>query len=120
MIYLKFLPLFYHCHEVHAQILDSNKVCGIQSLGFIFILKFITSSGSGKLQEWVEIEGVGDRAPTIRFPHPMTAVQFEGSKKRRRAAIGSFTCSVGDKVDAWIQDRFSYICSSFSHSCRGC
>ncbi|XP_031393869.1 uncharacterized protein LOC116205406 isoform X1 [Punica granatum] len=62
--------------------------------------------GSGKLQEWVDLEGAGDKAPRIRIPHPMTAVQLDGSKKRRRAAMGSFTCSVGDKVDAWIEDSW--------------
>lgn len=61
--------------------------------------------GSGKLQEWVNLEGSEDKAPKIRIPHPMTAMQFDGSKKRRRAAVGSFTCSVGDKVDVWIEDR---------------
>ncbi|KAK4800751.1 hypothetical protein SAY86_021238 [Trapa natans] len=66
----------------------------------------LSAEGSGRLKEWVEIEGIEDKAPKIRIPHPMTAVQFDGSRKRLRAAIGSFTCSVGDKVDVWIRNRW--------------
>ncbi|KAK4802947.1 hypothetical protein SAY86_001150 [Trapa natans] len=72
---------------------------------YVHYTELLSAEGSGKLQEWVEIEGADYKAPKIRIPHPMTAMQFDGSRKRQRAAIGS-TCSVGDKVDAWIQDRW--------------
>lgn len=48
----------------------------------------------------------GDEPPKLRVAHPITVIKFEGTRKRRRAAMGDFTCSVGDKVDAWIKDRY--------------
>ncbi|KAI4303259.1 hypothetical protein MLD38_038910 [Melastoma candidum] len=65
-----------------------------------------SNEGSGKLEEWVDIECVGDEPPKLRIAHPMTIMKFEGTRKRRRAAMGAFTCSVGDKVDAWIKDSW--------------
>ncbi|GFP81766.1 hypothetical protein PHJA_000319900 [Phtheirospermum japonicum] len=63
-----------------------------------------SDGGSEKLKEWVSIEANDSEAPKVRIPHPMTAVQFEGTRKRRRAAAKDYTWSVGDKVDAWVQD----------------
>lgn len=73
----------------------------------LLILQFCRRSGTGKLKEWVELGSEGDKAPRVRIAHPMTALKSEGTRKRRRAATGDFTCSVGDKVDAWIRDRFA-------------
>ncbi|KAG5228934.1 WISKOTT-ALDRICH SYNDROME PROTEIN [Salix suchowensis] len=47
-----------------------------------------------------------ERAPKIRIARPITAVQFEGTRKRRRAATVDRIWSVGDRVDAWIQDSW--------------
>ncbi|KAJ6711785.1 hypothetical protein OIU79_008083 [Salix purpurea] len=62
--------------------------------------------GSEKLKEWVTLKGEGERAPKIRIARPITAVQFEGTRKRRRAATVDRIWSVGDRVDAWIQDSW--------------
>ncbi|PIN20584.1 hypothetical protein CDL12_06727 [Handroanthus impetiginosus] len=63
-----------------------------------------SDEGSEVLKEWVPLEAKDGEAPKVRIPHPMTAVQFEGTRKRRRAAVKDYTWSVGDKVDAWLQD----------------
>lgn len=47
-------------------------------------------------------------APKIRIARPFTVMPFEGTRKRRRAAMGEYTWSVGDRVDAWMDDR--YVC----------
>ncbi|THG17250.1 hypothetical protein TEA_015006 [Camellia sinensis var. sinensis] len=60
--------------------------------------------GSGQLKEWVALEGEASNAPRIRIAHPMTTMRFEGTRKRRRAAVGDYVWSVGDRVDVWIQD----------------
>ena len=52
------------------------------------------------------LKGEGESAPKIRIARPITAVQFEGSRKRRRAVTVDRIWSVGDRVDAWIQDRY--------------
>lgn len=65
----------------------------------------IFHAGLGQLKEWVALKGDGNKAPKIRNARPLTAMQYEGTRKRRRAAIGDYTWSVGDKVDAWITDR---------------
>ncbi|KAF8032808.1 hypothetical protein BT93_D1636 [Corymbia citriodora subsp. variegata] len=65
-----------------------------------------SNEGTGKLKEWVELGSEGDKAPRVRVAHPMTAMKSEGTRKRRRAAMGDFTCSVGDKVDAWMRDSW--------------
>ncbi|KAH8521291.1 hypothetical protein H0E87_002372 [Populus deltoides] len=62
--------------------------------------------GSEKLKEWVTLKGEGERAPKIRIARPITAVQLEGTRKRRRAATVDHIWSVGDRVDAWIQDSW--------------
>ncbi|XP_059657578.1 uncharacterized protein LOC132304075 isoform X2 [Cornus florida] len=63
-----------------------------------------SDGGSGHLQEWVAIEGEDNKAPRIRTAHPMTTMRFEGMRKRRRAAMGDYAWSVGDRADAWVQD----------------
>lgn len=60
--------------------------------------------------EWVALLGEGDKAPRIRIARPVTAVRYEGTRKRRRAAMGDYNWSVGDRVDALIRDR--YACTS--------
>ena len=66
----------------------------------------ICPAGSEKLKEWVSLRGEGDKAPKIRIARPVNAMPFEGTRKRRRAAMVDYIWSVGDKVDAWIQDRY--------------
>ncbi|XP_038678911.1 uncharacterized protein LOC119980319 isoform X2 [Tripterygium wilfordii] len=59
-----------------------------------------------KLKEWVALRGEGDVAPKVRIARPITAMPFEGTRKRRRAAMGDYSWSVGDRVDAWMQDSW--------------
>ncbi|XWS38584.1 hypothetical protein CRYUN_Cryun19dG0143900 [Craigia yunnanensis] len=66
----------------------------------------LQSEDGDRLKEWVELEGEGDRAPRIRSARPITAMPFEGTRKRRRAAMGDYNWSVGDRVDAWMQDSW--------------
>lgn len=71
---------------------------------YVCYTELLSDEGSEKLKEWVDLEGEGGKAPRIRTPHPMTAMKFEGTRKRRRTAMGDYTWSVGDRVDAWMQD----------------
>ncbi|KAA8522217.1 hypothetical protein F0562_012890 [Nyssa sinensis] len=72
--------------------------------GKAFVCYTELQSGEGHLKEWVALEGEDSKAPRIRVAHPMTSVRFEGTRKRHRAAMGDYSWSVGDRVDAWIQD----------------
>ncbi|KAL4340860.1 hypothetical protein GQ457_08G026440 [Hibiscus cannabinus] len=65
----------------------------------------LQSEDGDKLKEWVELEGEGYRAPRIRTARPIT-IPFEGTRKRRRAAMGDYNWSVGDRVDSWMQDSW--------------
>ncbi|XP_061368295.1 uncharacterized protein LOC133311286 isoform X2 [Gastrolobium bilobum] len=60
----------------------------------------------GPLKEWVSLKGEGDKPPRIRTTRPLTSLQYEGTRKRRRAAMGDYAWSVGDRVDAWIQESW--------------
>ncbi|XP_075522934.1 protein SWOLLEN 1-like isoform X4 [Primulina tabacum] len=71
---------------------------------FVCFTELQSDQGSEQLQEWVSLEAKDGNPPMVRIPHPMTAVQFEGTRKRRRAAVKDYTWSVGDKVDAWVED----------------
>lgn len=53
---------------------------------------------------WISLEGEGNKAPRIRIAHPVTAMKFEGTRKRRREAMGNYVWSIGDQVDAWMHD----------------
>ncbi|XWS49726.1 hypothetical protein CRYUN_Cryun12cG0027800 [Craigia yunnanensis] len=66
----------------------------------------LRSEDGDRLKEWVELVGEGDRAPRIRSARPITAMPFEGTRKRHREAMGDYNWSVGDRVDAWIQDSW--------------
>ncbi|XP_027361724.1 uncharacterized protein LOC113869548 [Abrus precatorius] len=60
----------------------------------------------GPLKEWVSLKCEGDKPPRIRTARPLTTLQYEGTRKRRRAAMGDYAWSVGDRVDAWIQESW--------------
>ncbi|XP_031482736.1 uncharacterized protein LOC116252537 isoform X2 [Nymphaea colorata] len=64
----------------------------------------LSDEGTGQLQEWIPLEAAHGKPPRIRTAHPTTAMQFEGTRKRRRAAMGNHNWSVGDHVDAWMRD----------------
>ncbi|EPS66791.1 hypothetical protein M569_07984, partial [Genlisea aurea] len=63
---------------------------------------------SEQLKEWVSLEAkveTGDAfIPRARIPHRMTSVNFERTRKRQRDATKDYNWSVGDKVDAWLQN----------------
>ncbi|XP_019057233.1 PREDICTED: uncharacterized protein LOC104806728 isoform X2 [Tarenaya hassleriana] len=65
-----------------------------------------SDEGTDKLKEFVALGGAGDIAPKIRTSRSVIAMPFEGTRKRRRAATGDRTWSVGDKVDAWVHDSW--------------
>lgn len=85
---------------------------------FIILFAFCPA-GSEKLKEWVALNGEGGEAPKIRIARPITAMPFEGTRKRRRAAMGDYTWSVGDRVDAWMQNRYAcllqYSCDAWTN-----
>ncbi|XP_050378980.1 uncharacterized protein LOC126796248 isoform X2 [Argentina anserina] len=64
-----------------------------------------SDEGSGKLQEWVALESKEDKPPKIRVARLLTP-SLEGTRKRRREAMADYAWSVGDKVDAWIQNSW--------------
>ncbi|XP_039064353.1 uncharacterized protein LOC120209396 [Hibiscus syriacus] len=66
----------------------------------------LRSEDGERLKEWVELEGEGNRAPRIRNARPITVMPFERTRKRRRGAMKDYNWSVGDRVDAWMQDSW--------------
>nr|XP_004299428.2 PREDICTED: uncharacterized protein LOC101301199 isoform X1 [Fragaria vesca subsp. vesca]XP_011464407.1 PREDICTED: uncharacterized protein LOC101301199 isoform X1 [Fragaria vesca subsp. vesca] len=64
-----------------------------------------SDEGSGKLQEWVALDSEEDKPPKIRVARLLTP-SLEGTRKRRREAMADYAWSVGDKVDAWIQNSW--------------
>ncbi|XP_044476340.1 uncharacterized protein LOC123203916 isoform X2 [Mangifera indica] len=73
---------------------------------YVCFSELTSDEGSEKLKEWVVLNGEGAEAPKIRIARPITAMPFEGTRKRRRAAMGEYTWSVGDRVDAWTGDSW--------------
>jgi hypothetical protein len=69
-------------------------------------LRKVVVSLTGPLKEWVSLECEGDKPPRVRTARPLSGLQHEGTRKRRRAAMGDYAWSVGDRVDAWIQERY--------------
>jgi hypothetical protein len=69
-------------------------------------LRKVAVSLTGPLKEWVSLECEGDKPPRVRTARPLSGLQHEGTRKRRRAAMGDYAWSVGDRVDAWIQERY--------------
>ncbi|TKY55458.1 Tudor, plant [Spatholobus suberectus] len=66
----------------------------------------VDDEGAGPLKEWVSLEGEENKPPRIRTTRPLTGLHNEGTRKRRRAAMVDYTWSVGDRVDAWIQESW--------------
>ncbi|KAL2472056.1 protein SWOLLEN 1 [Abeliophyllum distichum] len=90
---------------------DLNKVwfsANVLSLkdgeALVHYTKLQSDEGSEQLKEWIPLAAEVDKAPIIRIPHPMTFVQLEGTRKRSRAAVKDYAWTVGDRVDAWMQD----------------
>ncbi|XP_027912993.1 uncharacterized protein LOC114173009 isoform X1 [Vigna unguiculata] len=73
---------------------------------YVCYSSLVAAEGAGPLKEWVSLECDGDNPPRIRTARPVTALQYEGTRKRRRAAMGDYAWSVGDRVDAWLQESW--------------
>ncbi|KAL6956668.1 hypothetical protein U1Q18_048221 [Sarracenia purpurea var. burkii] len=71
---------------------------------FVAYLDLQSDNGSRQLKEWVALEGECNSAPQLRVDHRVATIRSEGARKRRRAAREDYVWSVGDRVDAWIQD----------------
>ncbi|PON37738.1 Agenet domain containing protein [Parasponia andersonii] len=79
--------------------LDDGKAC-------VSYTEIEHGEGSADLREWVALEGQGDDPPKIRIARPVTAMRYEGTRKRRRAALGDYNWSIGDRVDAWMTNSW--------------
>ncbi|KAL0324487.1 UNVERIFIED_CONTAM: hypothetical protein Scaly_2415800 [Sesamum calycinum] len=85
---------------------NSFTITSIKEGSLVETFQLLDIAGSEKLKEWISVEPEDGNAPKIRIPHPMTAGQFEGTRKRRRAAVKDYSWSVGDKVDAYLDDSW--------------
>ncbi|XP_020685789.1 uncharacterized protein LOC110101992 isoform X1 [Dendrobium catenatum] len=63
------------------------------------------STNEGHLKEWIVLANEKEKAPRIRVAH-CTSLKYEGTRKRRREHLGSYSWALGDHVDAWMQDRW--------------
>ncbi|XP_027336219.1 uncharacterized protein LOC113850075 isoform X3 [Abrus precatorius] len=66
----------------------------------------VDDEGAGPLKEWVSLEVEEDQPPRIRTARPLAGLHNEGTRKRRRATLIEYTWSVGDRIDAWIQESW--------------
>ncbi|URD99702.1 Agenet domain [Musa troglodytarum] len=64
----------------------------------------LSDEDNDKLKEWIPLESKSDQPPRIRVGHPVIVAKSEGTRKRRREAVGNFTWAIGDRVDAFIRD----------------
>jgi hypothetical protein len=72
---------------------------------YVLFSDLSVEQGTDKLKEWVALKGEGDQAPKIRPARSVTALPYEGTRKRRRAALGDHIWKIGDRVDSWVHDR---------------
>ncbi|CAN7132282.1 unnamed protein product [Brassica rapa subsp. narinosa] len=73
---------------------------------YVLFSDLSVEQGTDKLKEWVALKGEGDEAPKIRTARSITALPYEGTRKRRRAAIGDPVWKIGDRVDSWVHDSW--------------
>ncbi|XP_010449634.1 PREDICTED: uncharacterized protein LOC104731840 isoform X2 [Camelina sativa] len=73
---------------------------------YVLFSDLSVEQGTDKLKEWVALKGEGDQAPKIRTARSVTAMPYEGTRKRRRAAIGDHVWKIGDRVDSWVHDSW--------------
>ncbi|XP_042457047.1 uncharacterized protein LOC122041438 isoform X2 [Zingiber officinale] len=71
---------------------------------FVQYKDLLSAEGHDKLKEWIPLEFKGDQPPRIRVAHSLMVGMPEGTRKRRREALGNFNWAVGDRVDAWMRD----------------
>ncbi|XP_010440022.1 PREDICTED: uncharacterized protein LOC104723369 isoform X1 [Camelina sativa] len=73
---------------------------------YVLFSDLSVEQGTDKLKEWVSLKGEGDQAPKVRTARSVTAMPYEGTRKRRRAAIGDHVWKLGDRVDSWVHDSW--------------
>ncbi|WZZ09069.1 hypothetical protein YC2023_094990 [Brassica napus] len=73
---------------------------------YVLFSDLSVEQGTDKLKEWVALKAEGDEAPKIRTARSITALPYEGTRKRRRAAIGDPVWKIGDRVDSWVHDSW--------------
>ncbi|XP_054823292.1 uncharacterized protein LOC129321529 [Prosopis cineraria] len=73
---------------------------------YVCYTSLVADGGAGPLKEWIAFKGEVDKPPRIRIARPLTDLHHEGTRKRRRAAMGDFAWSIGDRVDAWIEESW--------------
>ncbi|XP_017421394.1 uncharacterized protein LOC108331249 isoform X2 [Vigna angularis] len=66
----------------------------------------VDDEGAGPLKEWISLEGEEDKPPRIRIASNIPGLRNEGTRKRQRAAMVDHNWSVGDRVDAWVEDSW--------------
>ncbi|KAJ4872088.1 G2484-1 protein [Raphanus sativus] len=85
----------------------SANVLGLEDgKAYVLFNDLSVEQGTDKLKEWVALKGEGDEAPKIRTARSITALPYEGTRKRRRAAIGDPVWKIGDRVDSWVHDSW--------------
>lgn len=98
------VEVFKHEDGVKSAWYSANVLTLKDGKAFVCYNDLLLEKGSGNFCEWVPLYCEGDKAPAIRAAHPLTALQSQGARKRRRAALRDYAWSVGDRVDVWIND----------------
>ncbi|CAH8343016.1 unnamed protein product [Eruca vesicaria subsp. sativa] len=73
---------------------------------YVLFSDLSVEQGTDKLKEWVSLKSEGDEAPKIRTARSITALPYEGTRKRRRAVVGDHVWKIGDRVDSWVHDSW--------------
>ncbi|XP_078155791.1 G2484-1 protein isoform X2 [Carex rostrata] len=84
----------------HATVLDVEE----NRIHVCYTDRFADEAELGQVKEWIVLRNEGDKPPRVRAAHPATGPKPEGTRKRRREAVGTSSWDVGDHVDAWIRD----------------
>ncbi|XP_020247213.1 uncharacterized protein LOC109824977 isoform X1 [Asparagus officinalis] len=71
---------------------------------YVCYSNLLSDDGSGQLKEWVSLDSERNRAPRIRIMHSVVSTKYDGTRKRRREAVGNYVWAVGDRVDARMHD----------------
>ncbi|KAF9600636.1 hypothetical protein IFM89_011219, partial [Coptis chinensis] len=61
-----------------------------------------TVEGNSREKEWVSLTEESGKPPKIRLAQLTTAINYEGTRNRRRDARGDHTWCIGDRVDAFM------------------
>ncbi|KAK7265938.1 hypothetical protein RJT34_33563 [Clitoria ternatea] len=84
----------------------ANILSSKENRAYVCYSVLVDDEGAGPLKEWVSLESEDDKPPKVRAARPLTSLHDEGTRKRRRATMVDYTWSIGDRVDAWIQESW--------------